>query len=49
MILMGTPTARHPDLFLFILGMVTFLLILANFSNWLKAFDTWLYKRFGGL
>lgn len=49
MILMGQATARHPDLFLFIIGLVTLLFVMANFNNWLKSFDTWLYKRLGGL
>lgn len=49
MLLMGTPTARHPDLFLFIIGMALVLWFFANYSNWLKAFDAWLYKRLDGL
>jgi hypothetical protein len=46
---MGQTTARHPDLFLFMAGMVILLFVLANFNNWLKAFDAWLYRRLGGL
>ena len=49
MILMGQTTARHPDLFLFILGMATFLLVLANYKRWIKAFDAYLFRRLGGV
>jgi hypothetical protein len=48
MLLTGQTTARHPDLLLLIIVAVIVLLVLANIGNWLKTFDAWLLRRFGG-